>query len=150
MIPTEIIETMKKTPSKLAHLIAEAKDTQLDAADGDNWSARTVLAHLRDAEMYEFRLSVERLIAEDNPELYFLNPQKWESQRTFHRDLKEQILGDFALQRQASISLLQSLVQEQCLQQGTLNEEEINVLTIVDWWNHHDIAHIEQIQKSIT
>ena len=62
------------TPSKLAHLTVEATDQALDAAPDGEWSARTVLAHLRDAEMLEFRVGLERLLAEPDPALYFLPP----------------------------------------------------------------------------
>ena len=74
MVSNEVIESMKKTPSLLAHLIAETNNEQLDATDGKNWSARTILAHLRDAEMYEFRMSIERVVAENSPNLYFWEP----------------------------------------------------------------------------
>ena len=149
MVPNEVIESMKKTPSLVAHLIAETNNEQLDATDGKNWSTRTILAHLRDAEMYEFRLSIERLVAENSPNLYFWEPEKWEIERSLHRDSKEQILVDFALQRQASIALLQSLSSEQCTQKGMIGDKEINLLTVVDWWAHHDLSHIEQMEVTL-
>ena len=60
------------TPSRLAHLTVESTDEDLDAGPEGEWSARVVLAHLRDAEMVEFRVGLERLVAEPNPALYFL------------------------------------------------------------------------------
>ena len=89
MVPNEVIESMKKTPSLVAHLIAETNNEQLDATDGKNWSTRTILAHLRDAEMYEFT------------------------------------------------------------QKGMIGDKEINLLTVVDWWAHHDLSHIEQMEVTL-
>ena len=149
MIPNEATESMKKAPSLVAHLIAETNNEQLDATDGKSWSTRTILAHLRDTEIYEFRLSIERLVAEDSPTLYFWEPEKWEAERSSHRDAKEQILVDFALQRQASIALLQSLTSKQCARKGMIGNKEINVLTIVNWWAQHDLSHIEQMEVTL-
>src|SRR3970040_1455536 len=98
----ELIARLADTPRKLAHLVAEATDEQLDRAAPGEWSARTIMAHLRDDEFMVMRLRLERLLAEHEPLLTNFDEKAWGQSRNRTRDRKETLLGDFALQRQAS------------------------------------------------
>ncbi|MYA53092.1 MAG: DinB family protein [Dehalococcoidia bacterium] len=136
------------TPSKLAHLTVEAADQALDAAPDGEWSTRTVLAHLRDAEMLEFRVGLERLLAEPDPALYFLPPDEWERDRNRERDEKSVLLSDFALQRQASLNLIATMRDTDW--EGTApgpRDEPITVAQFVQIWAGHDAAHLGQIEE---
>ncbi|HNM79329.1 MAG TPA: hypothetical protein PKI89_13230, partial [Tepidiformaceae bacterium] len=64
-----LIAELAATPSRLAHLVAELDDTALDAAEPGQWSPRIILAHLRDDEFLCMRAALERILAEDRPEL---------------------------------------------------------------------------------
>ena len=135
------------TPSRLAHLTVEADDAILDAAPEGEWSARTVLAHLRDAEMVEFRVGLERLVAEPNPALYFLPPDEWERDRNRERDEKSVLLGDFALQRQASMNLIATMRDSDWERTAPgPRDEPISAAQFVQIWAGHDAAHLGQIE----
>ena len=135
------------TPSRLAHLTVEADDANLDTAPEGEWSARTVLAHLRDAEMVEFRVGLERLVAEPNPALYFLPPDEWERDRNRDRDEKSVLLGDFALQRQASMNLIATMRESDWERTAPgPRGEPITAAQFVQIWAGHDAAHLGQIE----
>lgn len=135
------------TPSRLAHLTVESTDEDLDAAPEGEWSARIVLAHLRDAEMVEFRVGLERLVAEPNPALYFLPPDEWQRERNRERDDKSVLLGDFALQRQASLNLITTMRDSDWERTAPgPRDEPITVAQFVQIWAGHDAAHLGQIE----
>ncbi len=135
------------SPTRLAHLTVEAGDDELDAAPEGEWSARVVLAHLRDAEMLEFRVGLERLVAEPSPALYFLPPDEWERERNRERDDKSVLLGDFALQRQASLNLVATMRDSDWERTAPgPRDEPITVAQFVQIWAGHDAAHLGQIE----
>ena len=135
------------TPSKLAHITVEAADDILDAAPEGEWSARTVLAHLRDAESLEFRVGLERLLAEPDPTLFFLPPDQWERDRNRERADKSVLLGDFALQRQASLNLIATMRPADWGRTGGgLGDEAFTIANFVQIWAGHDSAHLGQIE----
>jgi hypothetical protein len=147
---SETLDRLATTPKTLAHLVAEASDEVLDRAGPDGgWSARTVLAHFRDGEFLEFRLAVERMLAEERPELRFIPAEDWEAGRSRERERKEWMLGDFALQRQASLGILRGLRAEEWARVGTLGEREMTLEQFVGMWARHDAGHVSQLEAAL-
>lgn len=145
----ERIDRLAATPKTLAHLVADATDDVLDAqpAPGE-WSIRTILAHLRDDEFLRMRLCLERALAEAEPEVSFHEGSAWHDRRNRSRDRKEQILGDFALQRQASVAILRSLREEDWergLRDATRGR--LTISQLVDTWLRHGDEHVAQIER---
>lgn len=147
--PTEqALGQLAATPSKLAHLTVESTDQAVDDAPDGEWSARTVLAHLRDAEMLEFRVGLERLLAEPDPALYFLPPDQWERERNRERDEKSVLLSDFALQRQASLNLIDTMRDSDWERTAPgPRGDAITVAQFVQIWAGHDAAHLGQLEE---
>ncbi len=145
--PQEALAQLAATPSKLAHLTVETTEADLDAAPDGEWSARVVLAHFRDAEALEFRMGLERLLVEPDPTLFFLPPDQWERERNRDRDDKSVLLGDFALQRQASLNLIATmrLADWERTAPGPRGEA-ITVAQFVQIWAGHDAAHLGQLE----
>jgi hypothetical protein len=141
-----LIDRLAATPKSLAHLIAEATDAQFDAAAPAGWSARTVLAHLRDLEFLEFRLAAERVLAEEAPTFAVLDADAWERARNRTRHRKEQLLADFALQRQASVSILRMLRADDRARTGSARGTTFTLARLVEGWAGHDEAHIAQLE----
>ncbi|MEO9254549.1 MAG: DinB family protein, partial [Tepidiformaceae bacterium] len=110
---SERIDRLSEAPKSVAYLIADASDERLDAqpAPGE-WSARTIMAHLRDDEFLCMRICLERALAEDDPEVLLVDGVDWVANRNRGRERKELIVADFALQRQASAGILRSLRDE--------------------------------------
>lgn len=146
----ELIARLAATPKAVAHLVAEATEERLDAAPPGEWSARTILAHLRDDEVLVMRLRLERMLSEDGPEFPDFDEKAWARTRNRERDRKEQIAGDFALQRQASLGILQSLRPADWERPGRHEAYgEFTVASWVDHWVRHDAAHIAQLEAAL-
>ncbi|MGE3074880.1 MAG: DinB family protein [Dehalococcoidia bacterium] len=145
----DLIEQLAATPKTLAHLVAEAGDEQLDAPYQGGWSARTTLAHLRDDEYLCLRAALTRMLAEDIPALHFIDGADWEPTRNRTRERKDWLLADFALQRQASLSILRMLRPEDLQRRGTRNGREFTLEQLVGVWVRHDREHIAQLEAAI-
>ena len=62
-----LLEGLAATPDRLEAVTRGAGDDTLDDAPDGEWSARTVLAHLRDDEFMVMRLRLARMIVEEHP-----------------------------------------------------------------------------------
>ena len=146
----EVLNQLRKTPTLAARLVAEASEERLDASSGDGWTARVILAHLRDIEFLEMRMLLERMLGEDEPELTFLDSEQWQATRNTTRDDKRQILGDFALQRQATMGILDALRPEDWERTAKgANGDTFTVERLVDGWLEHDRGHISQMEEAL-
>ena len=146
-MPDEALAQLAATPSALAHVVVEATDAALDTAPAGEWSARVVLAHLRAAESLEFRLAVDHLLAEVEPEIAFIAADVWERGRMTERDGKDVLLADFALQRQASLNLLAGMRESDRERQGSgPGGATFTAAQLIDIWAGHDADHLAQIE----
>ncbi|MBK6562735.1 DinB family protein [Candidatus Amarobacter glycogenicus] len=145
----ELIAQLAATPATLAHLVAEADDFALDAAPGGQWNARTILAHFRDDEFLCMRAAVTRMLAEQSPVLHFLDGTAWEPGRSRLRDRKEWLLGDFALQRQASLGILRMVRPEDLHRRGIREGREFSLEQLIGVWVRHDREHVAQLEQAL-
>ncbi|MEO6398847.1 MAG: DinB family protein, partial [Tepidiformaceae bacterium] len=144
------IASLAATPGLLAHLVAEAGDDALDATTPGAWSARTLLAHFRDDEYLCMRVALERILSENAPTLRFIEGAEWESGRRRSRDRKEWLLGDFALQRQASLAILRSLEPADWERTGeTAANGSFTLAAFVAAWAGHDAEHIASLEAAL-
>lgn len=145
------IDLLSATPKTLAHLVAEASDELLDTvvAPGE-WTARTILAHLRDDEFLCMRVCVERALAEEKPSVALLDGADWVGERNQTRDRKEWLLADFALQRQASVSILRALRPAEWERRMHHAEHgEFTISQFLDAWLRHDAEHVAQLERAV-
>lgn len=145
----DLIDQLSATPKSLAHLVAEANDARLDAFAEGEWSARTLLAHFRDDEYLCMRVALERILAETEPIVHFIEGEDWEPARNRTRDRKEILLADFALQRQASLSILRGLRREDWERTGLRGDSRFAVHQLVKGWLSHDLEHIAQVEAAL-
>lgn len=143
---TGTIDSLAATAGLLANLVVEATDAALDAQTPGPWSARTVLAHFRDGELLCLRPGLERMLAEDSPVLHVLEGGGWEPGRNRTRDRKELILADFALQRQASVSMLRALQPGDWTRTGRVPGGPLTIREWVERWTAHDAEHLAQLE----
>ena len=143
-----LLDRLAATPKQVAHLVAEADNARLDAAPPGEWTARTVLAHFRDCEVLCEGLRILRMLAEDQPELADFDEVAWAGTRNRSRDRKEQLLGDFALQRQATLNVLSGLRPDDWEREGThVTRGTFTVRTWVEAIADHDAAHLAQLES---
>lgn len=145
----ELLRRLDTTPRTMAHLTAELRDQELDAAEAGEWSARQILAHLRDDESMVMRMRLVRMLVEDDPLLPDFDEQAWATNRNTSHDKKESLLADFMLQRQASLNLLQRLTPEQWERPGRHEVRgSMTVRDLVERWADHDDEHVRQFERA--
>ncbi|MBI2767479.1 MAG: DinB family protein [Chloroflexi bacterium] len=145
----DLIEQLAATPRTLALLVVEASDARLDAAADGAWSARTILAHLRDDEYLCMRAALERMLAEEVPLVHFIDGADWEPRRNCSRDRKDLLLADFALQRQASLGILRGLRPQDWQRTGVRDGGTFTIADLAAAWVRHDAAHIVQLETAL-
>lgn len=143
----ELIDQLAATPKALAHLVAEIPEERLAEAPPGEWSPRTVLAHFRDDEYLCARPAIERLLAEHDPTLAWVDGAEWVATRNTTRDRREWLLADFALQRQATLGILRALREEDWQRAGRQGGARVTVESIVAGMVRHDREHIAQLER---
>jgi hypothetical protein len=140
-----------ETPERAARIVANATEEQLDRALAPEWSARTILAHLRDVEMFSARLRYERMLAEDAPVFADFDEDAWAIDRNRSRDGTAQTTGDFGLQRRATVGMLR------CIRAGDWSRSgshpargEFTVSTWLDACMEHDAMHLAQLERMVS
>ena len=145
------IITLEQTHASLLRLTDALTDEMLDFHfEADAWSIREILAHLVDDEMYVMRTRMERIVKEDMPLLAPHDEKRWYATRNTTRDQLDQLLGDFAIQRAASLGMLRMLRESDWERQG--RQPEYGIFTAEEWLGHwvtHDTIHIEQISRTV-
>ena len=151
--PKASIERLAATPRRLAHLVAEATDAALDTGLPGERPARLIMAHLRDAEYLVWRVGLERMLAEANPALNFLHGPDWEVSRNTSRDRKVHLLADFALQRQATLGILNAVRPHEWDATGMVLQAKrprlLSLAAFVWSWAAHDAEHFGHIEQAL-
>jgi hypothetical protein len=145
----ELLARLARTPSALAHLTAECGEERFAVGAAGDWSPQTILAHLRDDEYLCMRAALERMLAEETPEVVFVEGGDWEPGRNRSRDRKEHLLADFALQRQASIGILRLLRAEDWQRAGVHKGRRFTIGELVQSWVQHDAEHVAQLERAV-
>ena len=150
MYTSGLIDRLAATPRTLAILAVEATEEAMDTALPGGWTPRTVIAHFRDDEYLCMRAALERMLAEDDPEVRFIEGEDWEPGRNRTRDRRDQLLADFALQRQASVSILRMLRPEDWRRPGHMpGMPPFTVESFVRGWVRHDDEHVAQLEAAL-
>lgn len=143
-----MLEGLVTTPDRLESLTAGVDDAALDAAPDGEWSARVVLAHLRDDEYMLMRPRMVRIVVEAHPTLVPFDERAWAASRWKGRDALPQLLEDFRMQREASMMMLRRLEGDDWQRTGL--QPEYGVFDAHWWlehWLDHDENHLAQIES---
>jgi DinB superfamily len=147
----ELIVALEQTPPALVGLTSWLSEQALDFRPGhDAWSIREILAHLVDDEMYVMRTRLERFVAEEQPLLAPHDEKQWYANRNTSRDQIAELLGDFALQRAASVGIMKMLRESDWQRRG--EQPEYGIFSAEEWltkWVAHDQTHLRQIEDNV-
>ena len=145
-----LLERLAATPDRVEVLVRDSDDMVLDADAEGEWSARTVLAHLRDDEFMVMRLRLERMLVEHEPELAPFDEKAWAASRNTGRDSCDELLSDFRTQREASVAIVKTLTTDDWRRIGL--QPEYGSFDIHWWLEHcldHDNNHLNQIESAL-
>lgn len=145
-----LLRGIAATPDRVEALARDIDDATLDAAPVSEWSARTVLAHLRDDEFMVMRLRLLRMLVEENPTLTPFDEKGWAASRWKGRDALPELLADFRSQRQATMMILCRLDGDDWRRRGLQPEYgAFDVHWWVEHWLEHDETHIRQMDSAL-
>lgn len=135
------------TPRRLAELVTMASERGLDYAPQDRWSLRMIVAHLLEDEVFDFRLRLERMLSEDWPSF---DGFPWAAGQQRGNDAIGELLRAFALQRQASLSMLTGLRGDDLGRAARMpGGELLTVGALVAAWVEHDREHLTQGEEVV-
>ena len=145
-----LLEGLAATPDRVEVLVRDSDDMALDADAEGEWSARTVLAHLRDDEFMVMRSRLVRMTVEDHPTLAPFDEKAWAASRWKGRDTVDELLADFRLQREVTMMTLRRLEDDDWRRTGLQPEYgAFDVHWWVEHWLEHDETHIAQIGSAL-
>jgi hypothetical protein len=129
-----------------AEAVAECPD--LDASDGDGWTARQVVHHLADAELTS-GIRLRRLLAEDEPVIASYDENAFA--RLLHYDARSVDVSLRVVEavRAASLDLLGRLSEAEWARRGTHTES--GPYGVEDWlrtYVAHPFDHAEQVRRA--
>lgn len=143
-----LISRLRGTGNDVAWLIGSFPQGTLDQpADGD-WSARDVLAHLRDSEygIYIHRLHTTAL--EEEPEFERFDSDHWRGNHRPDPQSPEEILADFLAGRRAMVGILERLDREDWSRAAkSAVPGPYNVEIIAERAYSHTLEHLTQLLK---
>ena len=145
------LAVLEATAPALRRLTGDLDDAALDFHPAPNaWSIREVLAHLVDDEAFVMRLRLERIVKEDRPDLVPHDEKQWYATRNTARDARDELLGDFATQRSASLNIARLLRPDDWQRVGFQPEYgECTADTWLTHWAEHDTVHLNQIEQTL-
>lgn len=147
----ELVARYAESPARLAEVVAGASDADLDRAPAaGEWSARTVLAHLRDDEFMVTRARMARMLVEDVPALAPFDERAWAERRNRADDAADALVEGFRVQRAATVAMLRLIREEEWARLGT--QPEIGTFDLRWWVEHcleHDEIHIAQAARAL-
>lgn len=145
------LATLEATSDALRRLTGDLDDATLDFHPApDAWSIRDVLAHLVDDEAFVMRLRLERIAKENRPDLVPHDEKQWYATRNTARDARDELLGDFATQRSASLGVARLLRPDDWQRMGFQPEYgEFTAETWLEHWADHDTVHLNQIEQTL-
>lgn len=143
---------LEATPAILAGILAAVTDDEMAWKPSEQrWSVSEVLAHLCHVELLGMRERVERMVAEENPDLPGYDPAKHEAAGVYGRRWRlKDALGEFEQERTRSLHLLRSVPVAALERPGTHRElGPITVRNLLNEWALHDLGHIRQIAELV-
>lgn len=142
------LELQRRTPGRIAELIAHATDDQLrEKPAKDKWSVAEILAHLAEDEIataWRYRQMVEH----DGIELAGFDQDMWARLGDYGAREARDSLELFRLLRNANLQFLEQLTVEQWECCGIHAERgRITVRALAAHMAGHDANHLEQIRN---
>lgn len=142
-----LLDALAATPAILRGLLTGAEAGR--PAGDEGWTAREVVAHLRDAE--EFSLSrYHKMASEEEPSLAAYDQEALAHERKYSETDLAAAIDSYEQGRGRSVNLLKSLRDVDWQRSG--RHEERGTITIEQLATtnlYHDIVHLRQITESL-
>jgi hypothetical protein len=148
---TKALTTLRKTPVILGALLQDvSQEVAQSSTDGpDGWSVVEIICHVRDFEKI-FCDRIELALAQDRPKFAIVDHLRLVEENDYaHQNLRA-VLTELHERRQHTLTLLESLSDEQLARVGIHPEQGEG--TVMEYFINiglHEINHLEQTVKAL-
>jgi len=139
------LDTLARTPSLVRELVDSAPD--VDRRNGDFFSIRESVAHLRDIDTLGYEQRIRLIVSEEHPTLTDVDGARIAVERAYATLPIEPELAELERSRAASIALLQTL--DESALERTAELETVGRVTLRDLlerWITHDSEHLAEMR----
>lgn len=147
--PVSVTTNLNYAPEKVKKLIEGISEEKLNTKNGDNWSIREVITHLRDAQgVMEARIKL--FLEQDNPILSSQNVFDWATKKEGQPPTTWDIYEMYNESRKNTIDYLESLEFRDWWNIGKHDEwGNITIFEQVSYFIAHEMTHLGQILNLI-
>jgi len=144
----ELLERFRRGAEIVATSTTGAAGPELDFKPAeDQWSVRTILCHLTDAEMV-YGMRFRQVIAEENPVMQSFDQNAWASNLNYSKHKVSQLLESFRRLRTDNYELLKDLPESTFSRTGTHSERgKMTLLDLLQGQAAHAENHVKQLQR---
>ena len=142
------IDSLEQTPRAVREIVASAPD--IDRRNGDFFSLRENVAHLRDIDTMGFEQRLRRMLHEEHPTLPDVDGARLAVERVYATLPVEPELTAFESSRAASIALLRTL--DESVLERTADLETVGPITLrqlLERWITHDNEHLAEMRTLV-
>lgn len=145
------IETLADQLAVQAHrieaMVSGMSDEQWRWKPGaDDWSMLEVVAHLADEERHDFRTRLDILLHRPDDEMPPIDPQGWVTSRGYNGRDPGEVLADFLIERERSLTWLRGLADPDW-QRSVVSPSgrPFHAGDMAVSWAAHDLLHLRQL-----
>jgi len=145
----QYIETLEQTPRLVREIVATAPD--VDRKNGDFFSIRESVAHLRDIDSLGYEQRLRLIVSEEHPTLPDVDGSRIAVERAYATLPLEPELAELERSRAASVALLRTL--DESALDRTAELETVGRVTLRDLlerWITHDSEHLAEMRELLS
>jgi hypothetical protein len=145
------IDQLAATPEILRLIMAGLTDEQAQWKPGpDRWSIAEVVEHLSHVEGHLFRARIDRMMAENNPEVLDYDTNEYSAAGVYANRDAEESFAHWEEQREDNVRLLEELEPE-ALERTAMHSAlgKITLAQLLNSWAYHDVGHVRQIAEIV-
>jgi hypothetical protein len=145
------IDQLAATPEILRLIMAGLTDEQAGWKPGpDRWSIAEIVEHLSHVEGHLFRVRLDRMMAEESPEVQNYDQDEYSAAGTYSNRDAEESFAHWEEQREDNVRLLEELEPE-ALERTAVHTTlgKFTLAQMLNSWAYHDAGHVRQIAEIV-
>ena len=144
------INKLSELPDLVAVYLSSFPDKALAKMSPDDFSVTEHICHLRDLELEGYLSRIQRILAEDNPQLPDFEGGRIAKERDYNSQDAADALRTFKSAREESIRLLRSLGDRQLEKTGNLSGVgSVSIRELISLMLEHDHAHVNELSELV-
>lgn len=142
----QLLDRLAASPVRLRTLLSSLSESALRSAPPEGGFAPIEDAwHLRDIETEGHSRRIRRILAEERPVLVPIDGERLARERRYLARELGAALDEFAQHREASIRLLEGLLEDDWLRSATFEGRVLNLRELVTAMAEHDESHLRPL-----